>query len=528
MQTQANEGACAIGDVAFWAGPGGIEAVTFDESPAGYGQFLYVMNMLSLVDGNGAPVTFTSVADFYNFFNGPESNNAQNIPYQLSRQLAAFSLDYVQLLTSTDPAVAASWQCGLSGTGVDLIGMADIQLAGYLGGETPLNLSTATTALSDVPLNLSESPTDMMSCLVETLRAANAAISVEFGCAKAECQPCDGKVTQLTLYYSGDDAHIVAVAGKKKSPQVVFDGSLTAGDSFTIVGQDDNGTLGVEVNFYVVTDTGCYREIASIHTSCSQPIGPGLVAGPFTVLEGYSLNGGLLCEVQEPPPADCQPCDGKVTSLTIQYTGADTPVITVLDKRGNELGTVQLDGTGIFTVDGADLGVDDKGTLGTQITLLVNGVETASIHTSCSQPIGPGMVFGPFTILEGYSRNGGLLCPEDGTQETCDKDCDKGGKDCSNDKDKDKSGKDCSNDKDKDKSGKDCSNDKDKDKSGKDCSNDKDKDKSGKDCSNDKDKDKSGKDCSNDKDKDKSGKDCQNPLKDWNDSFDTAFGKKKC
>jgi hypothetical protein len=37
------------------------------------------------------------------------------------------------------------------------------------------------------------------------------------------------------------------------------------------------------------------------------------------------------------------------------------------------------------------------------------------IHTSCSDPIGPGFVSGDFTVMSGYSRNGGLLCPLDGT-----------------------------------------------------------------------------------------------------------------
>lgn len=33
------------------------------------------------------------------------------------------------------------------------------------------------------------------------------------------------------------------------------------------------------------------------------------------------------------------------------------------------------------------------------------------IHTSCSQPICPGMTRGAFVVVEGASRGGGLLCP---------------------------------------------------------------------------------------------------------------------
>lgn len=35
---------------------------------------------------------------------------------------------------------------------------------------------------------------------------------------------------------------------------------------------------------------------AKIHTSGSKPIGPGLVSGDFEVVEGYSRNGGKLCD----------------------------------------------------------------------------------------------------------------------------------------------------------------------------------------------------------------------------------------
>jgi hypothetical protein len=33
----------------------------------------------------------------------------------------------------------------------------------------------------------------------------------------------------------------------------------------------------------------------AIHTSCSKPIGPGLVFGAYTVVSGSSLDGGPLC-----------------------------------------------------------------------------------------------------------------------------------------------------------------------------------------------------------------------------------------
>ncbi|MFH1375030.1 MAG: SdrD B-like domain-containing protein [bacterium] len=99
---------------------------------------------------------------------------------------------------------------------------------------------------------------------------------------------CDGKVTQLTIRYDGSivNAHIVV---KMKKNLVVFDGIVQPGEQFTFVGADKHGTLGPETYYYVngVLNT-------NIHTSCSQPIGPGLTKGDFTVIEGYSRHGGLL------------------------------------------------------------------------------------------------------------------------------------------------------------------------------------------------------------------------------------------
>ena len=35
------------------------------------------------------------------------------------------------------------------------------------------------------------------------------------------------------------------------------------------------------------------------------------------------------------------------------------------------------------------------------------------VHTSCSEPIGPGSTFGNFDVIAGTSKKNGLLCPID-------------------------------------------------------------------------------------------------------------------
>ena len=105
---------------------------------------------------------------------------------------------------------------------------------------------------------------------------------------------------------------------------------------------------------------------------------------------------------------ECGECDGKITQLTIQYNGTDEAWIQVEQKKPKEMifedNVMPYDD---FTFNGTD----KKGTMGTEISIYVDSILDTKIHTSCSKPICPGMVFGSFKIIAGYSRNGGLLCP---------------------------------------------------------------------------------------------------------------------
>ena len=47
--------------------------------------------------------------------------------------------------------------------------------------------------------------------------------------------------------------------------------------------------------------------------------------------------------------------------------------------------------------------------MGPFIEIWVNGVLATSIHTSCSEPIGPGLVSGDFEVVDGESLFGGPL-----------------------------------------------------------------------------------------------------------------------
>ena len=90
------------------------------------------------------------------------------------------------------------------------------------------------------------------------------------------------------MYNGGAAAPITVV--QKKDGKIVFADVVSPGQSFQFDGQDKNGTLGTEIKVFVDGSLN-----TKIHTSCSQPIGPGLVFGDFVVVGGRSKDGGPLC-----------------------------------------------------------------------------------------------------------------------------------------------------------------------------------------------------------------------------------------
>lgn len=231
-----------------------------------------------------------------------------------------------------------------------------------------------------------------------------------------ECGDCEGKVSRLELQYLGDiDPEEVKIDLKKGPAMQTLNlneatlQDIADGKTFVIEGTAGptpgfDGTLGTEI---VISVDGL--EVSKFHTSCSQPIGPGLVDGLFMVVSGESLLGGPLCPVPPQTDEDCE-CDGKVTWLELRYDGAGDPTtFTYYGKSGPEL----LALTPEETTDGTLLvtGRDRHNTIGTELIIADSDDIIAMFHTSCSQPIGPGATSGDFTVVSGASRNGGLLCP---------------------------------------------------------------------------------------------------------------------
>lgn len=113
------------------------------------------------------------------------------------------------------------------------------------------------------------------------------------------------------------------------------------------------------------------------------------------------------CPQDDPYTSVTCGCKGKVTDLTLMYTGPG--LVNVNVDRVGPFATDLFDGMVMngapFTVTGSDFGPKGfRGTLGVAISLSVDGQEPVEIHTSCSEPIGEGMVVGDFVVLSGNSR----------------------------------------------------------------------------------------------------------------------------
>ena len=159
---------------------------------------------------------------------------------------------------------------------------------------------------------------------------------------KHEDECCKGKVTQLTLQYNGSEAADIRVEQKKEGN--VFTDTIASGETFTFNGIDKNGTLGTEISIYV---NGEFN--TNIHTSCSRPIGPGLVSGAFEVVEGYSKDGGLLC-----PIASTTDVYGelKKNEFMIELPSSQlvSELVAALDAKIDELGDNVTDVENIISV----------------------------------------------------------------------------------------------------------------------------------------------------------------------------------
>lgn len=161
---------------------------------------------------------------------------------------------------------------------------------------------------------------------------------------------CRGKVTELTLRYTGTQAANVIVTRKPPFSVVLYQGLVQPGAEFTVMGnyygpKGFKDTLGTAIE--IAVDGG---EAVELHTSCSEPIGPGLVVGDFEVVSGKSRKlRKPLCPIDN---GGC-PANQQVTyTYTLINNGSALVNVTLDDdKLGNILtgGTLAAGETQTYT-----------------------------------------------------------------------------------------------------------------------------------------------------------------------------------
>ncbi len=229
-----------------------------------------------------------------------------------------------------------------------------------------------------------------------------------------DCGPCDGGVTSLTLRYEGTEVNAtIKVYKDKVQPNKLIhtENNVSNGDIFSFVGTGPDNKMGAKIRITINDDNNNYTEI---HTSCSQTILAGMTFGDFYIVAGESKDGGPLCDNTG---ANCGPCDGQMTSLTLRFDGTevDATIKVYKDKvQPDKLIHTEYDVSNgdIFSF----IGTGPYNKLGAKIRITINDDNNnyTEIHTSCSQPIEVGMTFGDFYIVAGESKDGGPLCDNTG------------------------------------------------------------------------------------------------------------------
>jgi uncharacterized repeat protein (TIGR01451 family) len=174
------------------------------------------------------------------------------------------------------------------------------------------------------------------------------------------------------------------------------------------------GSVGAVINnsYYISSAAEGGPEVGPVNASpltLTSPPTPS-VCGNNSVETGEECDDGNLidgdgcsavCLIEE----ECGECDGKVSELTLKYNRLASAQVQVIQKNGATVFNSTIQPGAQFSFIGTD-----NGSLGTEIIIYVNGNEHARLHTSCSKPIGTGMIVGDFEIAGGRSKYGGLLC----------------------------------------------------------------------------------------------------------------------
>ena len=285
---------------------------------------------------------------------------------------------------------------------------------------------------------------------------------------------CDGELVYLDLEFTGDkcsksnneQGKKFKCYGRRKIGEPADITILNHWGSSTVVATPDTninhgdvvrftsttGTLPRRTKFKV-QDDWYRRQYLKIDTSCNRAIRCDDQFGAFKVVGAESTLGGVVDCLAPPPPPTCDPptdppgtqCDAKVVDMVLEYTGRDcqdplpNPQNGAASCDGDTTGAtnVGIIYTGPFAYkqqispssninDGDRIRVTSTwwgGLFPNQSYKITDDsgiLQEVSFHTSCSEPLGLGDEFGPFTLVEMTTKNGSEFVLDDGSDGTAD------------------------------------------------------------------------------------------------------------
>jgi hypothetical protein len=343
--------------------------------------------------------------------------SAQSSAYQLELDQPSYAPTEVITLTVTgQPGVPGVVLIDPVPGPVDILGLTlDVGLSDKLTfvGVPPLGSNgqfvlpcTAPCELVEIDLYAQAVSVDPATLELFTSNAVTITSPEEYGFC-GPCEECKGGVVAMTLRYLGTDEVFVEVYEEghyQHDHDQYFAGLVGPKGVFSFIGEGNDNKLAKDT---AIAINGV--EVTSFHTSCSQPIAPGLQFGPFLALEVSSKDNGPACPIDSNA---CNECEGGVTAMTLEFQGSDEVFVEVYEE-----GHYQHDHDQYFAgfVSPGEsfsfIGDGDDNKLAKDTAIAVNGIEVLDFHTSCSQPIGPGLLLGEFLVTAAESKDNGKICP---------------------------------------------------------------------------------------------------------------------
>jgi len=126
----------------------------------------------------------------------------------------------------------------------------------------------------------------------------------------------------------------------------------------------------------------------------------------FAIFFSFASLSGTAASWPDEIPTNCGPCQGGITTLTLQYLGTETAFIVIKDSKATYFSGI-VSPNQLITVSGTR----SNGTfLANQLQLLIDGFVNTTLNVNCGQDIFINDTYGEFLVTAGASRQGGSLC----------------------------------------------------------------------------------------------------------------------